>query len=376
MIEQIMFFGLGAMIAGLFALVIIPLVHARAVRLTKRRIEAAAPISIAEVQADKDQLRAEFAMSTRRLEISVDQLRTKTAAQLADLGSKNEQIKQLKAELKEKTTALASLETRDKTLIEKLRVTEEELGGKNKLLQQLEQKLAERDAEIVKLNTTIGEQTVTADSQRIEIVALKTQIATLQDQITDLEQQLKHTQGRLAQERADGERLTKQLVDERSKIVTLTTRVGELEGIEKDLREELAARDRRHAAATEAIRKEKAVAEEQLELAREERAKVLRDMATLTRETEATWATERVENALLRERINDVSAEVARLTATLEGPGSAINTLLAADEIGSPRNGKGAQNGSGPITVSPGSGTLADRIRALQNRAARDAAST
>ena len=49
----------------------------------------------------------------------------------------------------------------------------------------------------------------------------------------------------------------------------------------------------------------------------------------MKREAETSWATERVENALLRERINDVAAEVARLTAALEGPGSAIETMLA-----------------------------------------------
>ena len=70
MIEPIMFFGIGFLAASLFGLMLIPLVHNRAVRLTMRRLEAATPLSMAEIQADKDQLRAEFAMSTRRLEIS------------------------------------------------------------------------------------------------------------------------------------------------------------------------------------------------------------------------------------------------------------------------------------------------------------------
>ena len=49
----------------------------------------------------------------------------------------------------------------------------------------------------------------------------------------------------------------------------------------------------------------------------------------MKREAEATWATERMENAVLRERINDVAAEVARLTSVLEGPGSPIDAMLA-----------------------------------------------
>src|SRR5687768_4924987 len=78
MVEPIMFFGIGFLVASLLGLIIVPLVHNRAVRLTIRRMEAATPLSMAEIQADKDQLRAEFAISTRRLEMSIDQLKGKT----------------------------------------------------------------------------------------------------------------------------------------------------------------------------------------------------------------------------------------------------------------------------------------------------------
>ena len=40
----------------------------------------------------------------------------------------------------------------------------------------------------------------------------------------------------------------------------------------------------------------------------------------MKREAEASWASERVENALLRERINDVAAQIAQMTVVLEGP--------------------------------------------------------
>src|SRR5256714_15254413 len=114
MIEMIMYFGIGFLCASLFGIVLIPLVHNRAVRLTMRRLEAATPLSMAEIQADKDQLRAEFAMSTRRLEMSVDQLKTKTTGQLAELGKKTDTINRLKIDLGEKTAASFALEARDK----------------------------------------------------------------------------------------------------------------------------------------------------------------------------------------------------------------------------------------------------------------------
>jgi hypothetical protein len=49
MVEQIMYIGIGFLVAGLFVIGIIPLVHARAVRLTIRRLEALTPLSMAEI---------------------------------------------------------------------------------------------------------------------------------------------------------------------------------------------------------------------------------------------------------------------------------------------------------------------------------------
>src|ERR1700710_2613245 len=136
MIEPIMYLAIGFLVSMLFGLMIVPLVHARAVRLTARRLEAATPLSMSEIQADKDQLRAEFAMSTRRLEMSVDQLKTKTTGQLAELGKKTDAINRMKFELGEKTATIFALESREKTFKETVRATEEELALKTTTLRE------------------------------------------------------------------------------------------------------------------------------------------------------------------------------------------------------------------------------------------------
>lgn len=98
MVEPIMYFGIGYLFAMLLALGVAPLVHRRAVRLTTRKLEAATPRSMAEIQADKDLQRAEFAMSTRRLEMSVEQLNYERGQQRAELGRKSDVINRLKIE--------------------------------------------------------------------------------------------------------------------------------------------------------------------------------------------------------------------------------------------------------------------------------------
>src|SRR5262249_6340716 len=52
----------------------------------------------------------------------------------------------------------------------------------------------------------------------------------------------------------------------------------------------------------------------------EERSRLQQEVAALKRDAESTSASERVDDALLREHINDIAAEVARLTMALEGP--------------------------------------------------------
>jgi predicted nuclease with TOPRIM domain len=98
MIETIMCIAIGFLLGCLVGLMVIPLVHNRAVRLTFRRLEATIPQTIEEIQADKDLLRAEFAMSTRRFEINTEQVKKKNASLLVQLAKRNETINRLKIE--------------------------------------------------------------------------------------------------------------------------------------------------------------------------------------------------------------------------------------------------------------------------------------
>ena len=202
MIEPIMYLAIGFLVSMLFGLMIVPLVHNRAVRLTTRRLEAATPLSMAEIQADKDQLRAEFAMSARRLEMSVDQLKNKTTSQLAELGKKSDAINRMKIELGEKNATIFSLEAREKAVKEQLRATEEEFAAKTEMLRSAEAALTDKQAELAKINHELSDRSMMADSRQVELVAVRTQIDELKDRVGDAEKEFAATQTRLAQERA------------------------------------------------------------------------------------------------------------------------------------------------------------------------------
>ncbi|HZP79024.1 MAG TPA: hypothetical protein VFB45_23000 [Pseudolabrys sp.] len=420
MVEPIMYFGIGFLVAALLGLVIIPLVHGRAVRLTMRRLEAATPLSMAEIQADKDQLRAEFAMSTRRLEMSVEQLKNKTTSQLAELGKKTDAINRLKIELGEKTATIFALEARDKALRDQLRATEEEFAVKTSAMHDAERALADKESELAKVVGALDERSSMADSQKVEIVALKTQIEALKDRLTDAENEAKGVEERMYNERQALKAATHELAEERGKVENLGRRAAELEhalvaqtteaeilnkratdleqklteqtGIlsqneyelnhlrgqidtarktESDLRTAISEMDERSSSATETLKAERAELAAELTRVKDERDRFAQEIAGMKRETEQAWASERVENALLRERINDVAAEVARLASALEGPNSPIDAILAQE---AKRDHTPVVNGgAAPLAAeAPApSGNLADRIRALQTHASR-----
>ncbi|QWG14221.1 hypothetical protein KMZ29_05920 [Bradyrhizobium sediminis] len=420
MIEPIMYLAIGFLVSMLFGLMIVPLVHNRAVRLTTRRLEAATPLSMAEIQADKDQLRAEFAMSARRLEMSVEQLKNKTTSQLAELGKKSDAINRMKLELGEKNATIFSLEAREKAVKEQLRATEEEFTAKTESLRDAEQALKAKQTELAKLNSELSERSMTAESRQVELVAVRTQIDALKNRVGDAEKEFAATQARLEQERTDSEKATRELAEARSRVENLSQRVTDLdrqliiqvkeaemlgnrvndlearlatqgkllaerdvennqlrqalaaaEQAAKEARDELNTTNSGKWPALEKLKAEKAAVEEQLTVARDERAKLQRDINAIQQQAESSWATERMENALLRERINDIAAEVAKLAMQLEGPNSPIEAMLAAEPAPPPKAAKAANGTAANTGVSEGGGTLAERIRALQSHASR-----
>jgi chromosome segregation ATPase len=420
MVEPIMYLAIGFLVSMLFGLMIVPLVHNRAVRLTTRRLEAATPLSMAEIQADKDQLRAEFAMSARRLEMSVDQLKNKTTSQLAELGKKTDAINRMKIELGEKNATIFSLEAREKAIKEQLRATEEEFATKTEALRDAEKALKDKQSELTKINHELSDRSMMADTRQVELMAVRLQIDELKNRVGNAEKEFAATQTRLTQERGESEKVTRELTEARSRVENLSQRVTHLDRqlivqvkeaemlgnrvndlearlatqgkllAERDyennqlrqanaaaertlneLRVEIAANNTGRSPALEKLRSEKTAAEEQLRIARDERAKLQRDINAIQQQAESSWATERMENALLRERINDIAAEVAKLAMQLEGPNSPIEAILAAEPVVPAKTAKPINGAAASSAAPEGGGTLAERIRALQSHASR-----
>src|SRR5580658_2095171 len=112
MIESLMLCGIGLLAGCLLMLVFFPFVHERAVRLTRQDLLEATPMAIGAMQADKDHLRAQFAMSLRRLEVNLDEMRAKTAGRSVEVSKRTVEINRLLVELDKKTAMIFALRAR------------------------------------------------------------------------------------------------------------------------------------------------------------------------------------------------------------------------------------------------------------------------
>ncbi|HEY3642607.1 MAG TPA: hypothetical protein VGL31_16055 [Xanthobacteraceae bacterium] len=302
MSEPIIDLGIGFLFAVLLAFGVVAALRMRAGRSAVLRLPSTPPV-MTVIEADMDQVHSQIAVATRRLEICVEQMKSRTTNQLAEIGKTSETIGRLKAELTERNAALAALQDKERTVAAQLRATEAELAANTRSLEETAQKLSDRKAELAKL---------------------------------------------LA---------------------------------ESDIHPRLAKAESRHAAELESLRADKASVEGELVTARAECAKLQGYIESMKKQVETTWATERMANAVLRERINDVASEVVRVAVALEGLNSPIDSLVAgkAAQAQADDSSIAGENGeiSLPASVDTGagsSGELIHRIRALRQRSARTTA--
>jgi chromosome segregation ATPase len=363
MIESIMYFGGGFLVACLLAIILISFVHQRAVRLTQRRLEDAIPVSMTEIQADKDHLRAEFALNARRLEMSVDQLKAKVTAQLSEIARKNEAINLLRAELLEKTAVTDELAARVKALGGKVTQTEQESLEKVTALEATANTLAAKDAEIAHAGSIIAALNHAADTQRVEIAVLKTQVEDLKSQIGDIQHVSDAAAQRLMSEQSSAEGVHKDLYQARQTIEMLNPQVArmeheiassadlirdrdarvaeqnrmlyQLEADAQDLRNQLAAARNEITAAGERLTAARAAAETQLRSANDvlsERSTQMRDLERRAADSERLAGQRDATAQALSGDIVTLKAESAAASARWAEEKRALEIELAARE--------------------------------------------
>src|SRR5262245_17054843 len=142
-----MLVALGFLAASLLGLLLASAFWSRAVRLTTARIKQSLPVSEQEIQADRDRLRAEYAVKVHKLETHLEQAKLARARQLVELNRRDASISTLetnlsalKAELEEHQNARHVLE---QTVTDRLPKVEARLAEAKRLILSREREIAE-----------------------------------------------------------------------------------------------------------------------------------------------------------------------------------------------------------------------------------------
>jgi hypothetical protein len=112
MLYPIMLLGIGFLTAALFMAMLAPLIHERAVRLTVRRLSRRGR-SVIDRRAHEDQLRAQFAVTTLRLETAMRDTQAKAASHLCDVAKRSAELHRLRSELRKSHIVILRFQARE-----------------------------------------------------------------------------------------------------------------------------------------------------------------------------------------------------------------------------------------------------------------------
>jgi chromosome segregation ATPase len=206
-IEQIMIFALGFLFAGLAALAFAPAFWRRAIRLTRRRLKMQVPLSLQEILAERDQLRAEFAVERRRIELRAAQANLAHAADRSELGRRSAEISEIKENLaqvvQENRNYELMLAERDADLSQ----ASAELGALTKALYDAEGLNDRKQGEFVALTLAHEAMTRLAEERLANHAAADARSAALELRLADVSRTLLETERRLTERTAQVSRL-------------------------------------------------------------------------------------------------------------------------------------------------------------------------
>jgi chromosome segregation ATPase len=335
-IQSALYFALGFLAAVLLALLVVPPIWRRATLLTRRRIEAETPLTLNEIQAQRDGLRAEHAVALRKLEMTMESMKDKAASQLLDVSEKERLARTLSAELVMRDQSLAELQAVLASHQKDLEKVSGASAGQERLFEQ-------RAAELELLHRRLASVATNADSLQIETAAQSARIDNLTDDLKqarqdkrDSDEQKRHMETELKALRHSMEQETKRSSELEKHSSALLRQLTDSEAM-------LARREKDVERTNERLRKVLADGRKQGS-----------SVVDAPRGKEALVQAQ--ESAVLREQMNKLASQVVAMVARLEGPGSPINELLTKG-----KDMPAIQDADGKVILS-----LADRVRGLQ----------
>ncbi len=216
-----MIFALGFLVAGLIALAFAPVFWSRALRLTRRRLETQVPLSVEEILADRDHLRAEFAVEQRRLEMRLAAATQAHAADRSELGRRAAEFLAMQQKVADQSEQI-------RVTVEALSKAEHEIAGFASEHGALASALYDADGlyktkqeELAKLSQAHQMLSAVADERLASHASADARAAGLELRLGDVSRTLVEAEKRFTERTAHAARLNDALVVARSNLEVL-----------------------------------------------------------------------------------------------------------------------------------------------------------
>jgi chromosome segregation ATPase len=157
-IDAIIYSALGFLAAAIIGLMVLPAIGRRADRLARRRAEAAFPLSLDQVAAERDHLRAELALRERAFERRTEEAETIRAAALGQAGARDVANAALERDLAARREDIARLEDALSTMTADRDRLAGELAEEIKTHQETTTTLEDARAEVARLEGILHER--------------------------------------------------------------------------------------------------------------------------------------------------------------------------------------------------------------------------
>ena len=177
-----MLIALGVLLATLAVILVAPAYRRRIARLTTDAIRASVPITEAEIRADKDKLRAQYAIRVHKLEAQGDQQRLAAARQLVEMNRRDARITELDTELERLRSSLEenvnARRVLEHTVTDRLPRLEQQLGSARTLINARDQEMAALKAETTRSVRALDEALQMNAQQRSELERMSSTLTT------------------------------------------------------------------------------------------------------------------------------------------------------------------------------------------------------
>jgi chromosome segregation ATPase len=180
-IQSAMLVALGFLTAGLIGFLVAPLYGRRSARIATRQLRATMPLSSAEIAADKDRLRATYALTIHKLEQKLEKAAYSAARQRVELNRRDAGISELEGEVQRLRAALEEHENArrvlEQTIAERMPKVEFRLNETKKLLFNRDREITDLTQSSKRQMQALEEATQINAQQRDEIHRLNATLA-------------------------------------------------------------------------------------------------------------------------------------------------------------------------------------------------------